>query len=47
MENKLFIKHASELVTCAGSFPKIGKEMNDIGIIQDGALIIEHDTIIA
>ena len=47
MENKLFIKHASELVTCAGSFPRIGKEMNDIGIIQDGALIIEHDTIIA
>ncbi len=47
MEGKLFIKHAHELVTCAGSFPKIGKEMNDIEIIHDGALIVENDTIIA
>lgn len=47
MAKKLFIKHASELVTCAGSFPKIGNAMNDIGIIPDGALIIENDTIIA
>jgi len=47
MGNKLFIKNASELVTCAGTLPKTGREMNEIGIIKDGALIIEHDTIAA
>lgn len=47
MGTKLFIKHASELVTCRGSFPKIKEEMNDIGIIADGAVVIEGDTIVA
>jgi imidazolonepropionase len=47
MGNKLFIKNASELVTCSGPLPKKGREMNDIGIIKDGALIIEDGTILA
>ena len=47
MGTKLFIKHAAELVTCRGSWPKIKEEMNDIGIIADGAVVIEGDTIIA
>lgn len=43
---KKFICHASELVTCSGSAPKKGKAMSDIGIIKDGAIIIEGDRIL-
>lgn len=42
---KLLIKHAAELITCSGSAPKKGKEMNDIGIIVDGALVMEDGLI--
>lgn len=45
--SKKFIYHASELVTCAGPAPKHGKEMSDIGLIKDGALIIHDDKIVA
>lgn len=45
--NKKFICHAAELVTCAGPAPKHGKEMADIGLIRDGAVIIHDDKIIA
>lgn len=44
---KRYIRHASELVTCKGSAPKHGKEMSDIGLIQDGAVIIHDDKIVA
>ena len=37
---KRYIRHASELVTCKGSAPKHGKEMSDIGLIKDGAVIM-------
>jgi len=43
--NKLLIKHAAELVTCAGSAPKAGGAMDDIGIIPDGALLAEDGRI--
>ncbi|MGL4607284.1 MAG: imidazolonepropionase [Eubacteriaceae bacterium] len=42
---KKFIKHASELVTCAGKSPKHGKEMSDVGIIKDGGILIENGKI--
>ncbi|QSX07030.1 imidazolonepropionase [Sedimentibacter sp. zth1] len=45
--NKLIIKNASELVTCKGNFPKHGKEMSDIGMIKNGALVVENGIIIA
>lgn len=45
--NKKFICHAAELVTCAGPAPKHGKEMADIGLIRDGAVIIHDDKIVA
>lgn len=45
MKKKMII-HASELVTCKGTAPKYGKEMCDIGMIKDGAVVI-HDDIIA
>ena len=44
---KRYIRHASELVTCKGSAPKHGKEMVDIGLIKDGAVIIHDDKIVA
>ncbi|MDY3920487.1 MAG: imidazolonepropionase [Candidatus Limivivens sp.] len=43
---KLLICHASELVTCRGAAPKVGKEMGQIGLIEDGALLV-HDGVIA
>ncbi|MCF0132709.1 MAG: imidazolonepropionase [Blautia sp.] len=45
--SKRYIRHASELVTCRGQAPKHGKEMADIGLIHDGALLMEDDKIIA
>lgn len=42
---KILIKHASELITCAGQAPKTGACMNDLGIIPDGALLIENGII--
>lgn len=44
MRKKIII-HASELVTCAGKAPKCGREMSEIGLIRDGAVVIDGDTI--
>lgn len=43
---RLIIKNASELVTCSGRSPKHGKDMSDIGMIRNGAVVVE-DGIIA
>lgn len=43
--SKIIIKNASELVTCRGNSPKYGKFMSDIGIIKNGCVVIENDTI--
>jgi len=51
--NKLIIKNASELVTCKssapnhGSAPKRGTEMSDVGIIKNGAVVVEDSIIVA
>ena len=37
---KMYIRHASELITCRGKAPKRGSEMSDIGLIQDGAVLL-------
>lgn len=42
---KLLIKHASELVTCAGQAPKAGACMRDLQIITDGAVVAEEGII--
>ncbi|MGB5824188.1 MAG: imidazolonepropionase [Proteocatella sp.] len=42
---KLIIKNANELVTCKGNAPKHGKEMSELGIIQDGAIVVENGII--
>ena len=42
---RLLIKNAAELVTCSGLAPKKGIEMNEIGIIIVGAIVIENGII--
>lgn len=43
--NKLIIKNATELVTCRGNAPKHGKEMSKIGLIKNGAIVVENGII--
>jgi len=43
--SKLIIKNASELVTCKGKSPKHGKDMSDIGMINNGCIVIVDDII--
>ncbi len=45
--NKLIIKNANELITCKGKAPKYGKEMSDLGMIKDGAVVVEDGIIVA
>jgi imidazolonepropionase len=45
MSGNTIIKNASQLVTCSGFKAKQGKEMSDLHIIDDGALIIEEGII--
>lgn len=45
--NKLIIKNANELITCKGNAPKYGKEMSDVGMIKNGAVVVEGDIIVA
>jgi imidazolonepropionase len=44
--SKIIIKNASELVTCKGKSPKHGKDMSDIGLINNGCVVIENDIIV-
>jgi len=41
----LIIKNANELVTCSGFKAKVGKEMSELGIIPNGAIVIEDGII--
>jgi imidazolonepropionase len=41
----ILIKNASEVVTCSGFKAKTGKEMSDLKIIPDGAVVIEEGII--
>jgi len=45
MNGNLIIKNASEVVTCSGFTAKKGKEMSELGIIADGAVVIEQGKI--
>jgi imidazolonepropionase len=45
MTGNLIIKNASELVTCSGFKAKKGREMSELGIIADGAVVIEQGKI--
>jgi len=41
MNGNLLIKNASQLVTCSGFKAKAGKDMADLCVIEDGAVVIE------
>lgn len=45
MSGNTIIKNASQLVTCSGFKAKQGKEMSDLHIIDDGAVVIEEGII--
>jgi imidazolonepropionase len=45
MKGNLIIKNASELVTCSGFTAKRGKEMSELGLIAEGAVVIEQGRI--
>jgi len=45
MNGNLIIKNASELVTCSGFAAKRGREMDDLHIISDGAVVIKQGII--
>ena len=47
MNGNLIIKNAAELVTCSGFAAKKGKEMADLQIIPDGAVVIQEGKIAA
>lgn len=44
-KNNVLIKNAAELVTCSGFKAKQGKEMSELHIIEDGAVVIENGII--
>jgi imidazolonepropionase len=45
MNGNMIIKNAAELVTCSGFAAKKGKEMTDLHIITDGAVVIKEGVI--
>jgi len=45
--NKKMILNTSEVVTCSGFEPKFGKDMKNIGVIKNGAVVIEDDKIVS
>lgn len=45
MGGSILIKNIPELVTCSGFEAKIGKKMNDLGIISNGAVVVEDGII--
>ena len=45
MNGNLIIKNASQVITCSGFKAKQGKKMSDLGIIEDGAVIIQEGII--
>jgi imidazolonepropionase len=44
--NKILIKNASQIVTCKANGVKKGKEMQDLGVIENGSIYIENGIII-
>ncbi len=41
----LIVRNAAEVVTVSGNGPKKGHAMNEVGVIADGAVVIEHGLI--
>ncbi len=47
MQGNVIIKNASQVVTCSGFRAKKGAEMSELGIIENGAVIVEKGMITA
>lgn len=47
MNNNMIIKNAPQLVTCSGFQAKQGRDMSDLHIIEEGAIVIEEGVITA
>ena len=45
MPGNLIIQNTAQLVTCSGFKAKQGKEMSNLNVIENGALVIENGTI--
>jgi imidazolonepropionase len=45
VSGNLIIKNAAQLVTCSGFKAKQGKEMSNLYVIENGALVVENGTI--
>jgi imidazolonepropionase len=45
--SKKILVHASQLVTCSGFTPKQGREMQELHVIEDGAVLMEDGLITA
>jgi imidazolonepropionase len=45
LKGNLAIEHAAQLVTCSGHSAKFGKEMADLAVIEDGAVVIRDGVI--
>jgi imidazolonepropionase len=45
MNGNLMIKNAAEMATCTGFKAKKGKEMADLRVISDAAVVIKDGTI--
>lgn len=45
MKGNLLVKNAAQVVTCRGFKARRGKEMNDLHVIEDGAVVIEKGLI--
>lgn len=46
MNGNLIVKNAAEVVTCSGRSARRGAAMSDLGVIADGAVVIEGGTIV-
>lgn len=48
MSEYLYIKNASQVITVSGSSnkPKVGREMSNIGVIENGSVLIKKDRIV-
>lgn len=47
VEADLLIHRAAQVVTCASDVPKRGASMQDVGIISDGAVVVQNGRILA
>ena len=45
MQGNVIVRNAAQVVTCSGFTARQGKEMSDIGVIENGAVVIENGAI--